>query len=175
MKKEFNWNDFKTFDNTVIHCKTKEEAEDFCKQMDLHGLCWIDNTSYLADTQWDCLKENTCYNSRGSYSDKKYYEDNYYTILEWSDYMEVNKNEQVKHPAHYNRDGGMECIDEMILVFGIQETMSFCKLNAWKYRYRAGLKGSAEEDIAKSDWYLNKYKELKECDKSESRYDEFGF
>jgi hypothetical protein len=53
----------------------------------------------------------------------------------------------------------MECIDEMILLFGVEEVKSFCKLNAWKYRYRAAEK-NGEEDLRKSDWYLRKYKEL---------------
>lgn len=69
--------------------------------------------------------------------------------------------DNVNHPAHYCREGGMECIDEMILLFGIEEVLSFCKLNAYKYRYRAADKNGTE-DLAKSDWYLNKYKELKE-------------
>lgn len=66
----------------------------------------------------------------------------------------------VEHPKHYNREGGMECIDEMVLLFGYEETMTFCKLNAWKYRYRAADK-NGEEDLKKSDWYLQKYAELK--------------
>lgn len=65
----------------------------------------------------------------------------------------------VEKPKHYNREGAMQSIDEMILLFGIEETMSFCKLNAWKYRYRA-LDKNGEEDLKKSDWYLRKYKEL---------------
>ena len=65
----------------------------------------------------------------------------------------------VNHPKHYNREGGMECIDEMILIFGIDAVMDFCKCNAWKYRYRAADK-NGEEDLKKSDWYLKKYKEL---------------
>ena len=65
----------------------------------------------------------------------------------------------VDHPKHYNRKGGMECIDEMILVFGTQAVKYFCLCNAWKYRYRSGDK-NGEEDISKSDWYLAKYKEL---------------
>lgn len=65
------------------------------------------------------------------------------------------------HPGHYNREGAMECIEEMLLIFGIEETMSFCKLNAWKYRYRAADKGG-QDDLEKSDRYLAKYKELKE-------------
>ena len=74
--------------------------------------------------------------------------------------MSENK-EMVNHPAHYKRDGAMECIDEMLLLFGKEEVMSFCKLNAWKYRYRA-MDKNGQEDINKSDYYIKKYKELKD-------------
>jgi len=47
------------------------------------------------------------------------------------------------------------------LVFGKEAVQNFCLCNAWKYRYRAADK-NGEEDLKKSDWYLNKYKELKE-------------
>lgn len=72
----------------------------------------------------------------------------------------TGNTEAVNHPKHYGREGAMECIDEMVLVFGVEATMNFCLLNAWKYRYRAGAKGG-EEDLRKSDWYLAKYAELK--------------
>lgn len=73
----------------------------------------------------------------------------------------INKPvEMVNHPQHYNREGGMECLDEMLLIFGRDATMHFCLLNAWKYRYRAGSKGNGIEDLNKSDWYIEKYKEL---------------
>lgn len=67
--------------------------------------------------------------------------------------------DMVNNPSHYNREGAMETIEEMILLFGIEETKSFCKLNAWKYRARALYKNK-EEDMQKSDWYLKKYKQL---------------
>lgn len=67
----------------------------------------------------------------------------------------------VNNPPHYEREGAMECIDEMIMFFGIAEVMSFCKLNAWKYRYRA-MDKNGQEDINKSDYYIKKYKELKD-------------
>ena len=73
--------------------------------------------------------------------------------------MKKNK-EMVDHPKHYNREGAMECIDEMILLFGIEETAIFCKLNAYKYRYRAGSKSDASEDMKKSDWYMKEYYKL---------------
>ena len=65
----------------------------------------------------------------------------------------------VNHPPHYTH-GGMECIDEMILIFGRDTVMNFCLCNAWKYRKRAPFKGTPEQDMDKSDWYINKYKEL---------------
>lgn len=65
----------------------------------------------------------------------------------------------VEHPSHYNREGSMECIDEMILIFGVEAVKNFCLCNAWKYRYRAADKNGAE-DLAKSDWYIRKYNEL---------------
>lgn len=73
---------------------------------------------------------------------------------------ESTTNPNVDHPNHYNRDGAMECLDEMVTLYGKDETAIFCKLNAHKYRYRAGLKGEAAEDFAKSDFYIRKYKEL---------------
>ena len=73
--------------------------------------------------------------------------------------------EKVDHPSHYNREGAMECIDEMAVIFGIDDTLAFCKLNAWKYRYRAADK-NGEEDLKKSDWYIQKYTELLQAKQS---------
>ena len=73
-----------------------------------------------------------------------------------------SKFDPVKKPRHYNREGAIECIDEMELVFGPEATAHFCLLNCWKYRYRSGLKDSGYQDLEKSDWYMRKYKELKE-------------
>ena len=64
----------------------------------------------------------------------------------------------VNHPSHYT-NGGMECIDEMMLVFGKRVVADFCLCNAWKYRYRA-LSKNGQEDIDKSHWYMAKYKEI---------------
>lgn len=71
-------------------------------------------------------------------------------------------NDVVNHPKHYTRDGAMECIDEMVLVFGNKAVADYCICNAWKYRYRAKDK-NGDEDIAKSDWYMNKAKQLMGC------------
>ena len=71
------------------------------------------------------------------------------------------EHDNVSRPAHYTREGAMECIDEMLLVFGTAAVKDFCLLNAWKYRYRAAKK-NGDEDMRKSDWYMAKYRELKD-------------
>ena len=69
----------------------------------------------------------------------------------------------VNHPSHYNH-GGMETIDKMIKLYGIEKVKAFCELNAFKYRDRAGYKESSNSgitrDIRKALWYENKLKEL---------------
>lgn len=73
-------------------------------------------------------------------------------------YGETNNSDSdedmVNHPSHYSH--GIECIDEMILLYGKWDTMAFCKLNSHKYRKRA-LDKSGKEDIEKSDWYMKEY------------------
>ena len=76
-----------------------------------------------------------------------------------ADKKEENNMEAINHPNHYNREGAIECIDEMVMIFGRRTVMDFCMCNAWKYRYRAADK-NGEEDLKKSDWYMMKYKEL---------------
>lgn len=71
-------------------------------------------------------------------------------------------DEKISHPSHYTR-GGMECIDEMIMVFGKDAVATFCLLNVWKYRYRLLDKGG-ELDFEKSNDYMRIYKRLLEED-----------
>ena len=81
-------------------------------------------------------------------------------IQQYNRESEAKAAETVDHPSHYNQ-GGMECIDEMILIFGKEAATHFCLCNAWKYRYRANAK-NGQEDLDKANWYIAKYKELKE-------------
>lgn len=72
----------------------------------------------------------------------------------FGDEEDDEEHDAVNHPAHYEH--GIECIDEMILLYGVVETMIFCKLNSHKYRKRAFDKGG-KEDMDKSDWYMKEY------------------
>ena len=67
------------------------------------------------------------------------------------------------NPAHYMDNGyGMEVIDMMVAMFGREKTINYCRLNAFKYRMRAGKKDSnpVEQELAKEQWYIAKAKEL---------------
>ena len=68
--------------------------------------------------------------------------------------------EQVNHPSHYNQ-GQFECIAVMESIYGIEATMDFCLLCAFKYVWRTNNKDGIQ-DIDKAIWYLKKYKELQE-------------
>ncbi len=59
-------------------------------------------------------------------------------------------NDAVNHPSHYTQHpSGVECID-------ITEHMGFCLGNAFKYIWRASLKGDAERDLRKAVWYIER-------------------
>ena len=72
-----------------------------------------------------------------------------------------SQKEMVNHPSHY-KNNKYEYIDVMLDVFGKEKVAAFCELNAFKYQWRANFKGTDIQDKKKSEWYLNKYIELKE-------------
>ena len=46
--KKFKWKEFKNkYNKIAVHCKTEEEAKDFCKQMHKHRMKWCNGKSYL--------------------------------------------------------------------------------------------------------------------------------
>lgn len=87
--RKFNWDEFKYADNKIaVHCKTEEEAVDFCKQMHEQGMKWRGEYSYLDYTNYYIYAESTCYTAEGKYCHENYYKKRGYTILEWSDCMQ---------------------------------------------------------------------------------------
>lgn len=86
--RKFNWKEFKNKDNKIaVHCKTEEEAIDFCKRMHEHGMKWCTGKSYMEKTNYEDYKGETCYIGFGMFSSYRYYNSEGYEILEWSDYM----------------------------------------------------------------------------------------
>ena len=58
-------------------------------------------------------------------------------------------NDNVKHPQHYmGHASGIECIE-------VTKHFKFCRGNAIKYIWRAGLKGDELEDLKKARQYID--------------------
>ena len=85
--RKFNWDEFKE-GKFAVHCKTEEEAKDFCRQMYKHGMVWGSGNSYLSCAHYEEYKDKTCYGGQGGYQSYDYFEKYRYEILEWSDYMD---------------------------------------------------------------------------------------
>ena len=134
-----------------------EELTSFCDEFD-------DNCMAKDDPVMECpfIAERECV--KGDYTRETI--EKQYLVLQAikddetgaEDAAGASVSDSVSHPAHYT-NRGMECIDEMVLIFGVEVVKSFCKCNVWKYRYRANSKGG-EEDMQKADWYMRKYREL---------------
>ena len=90
-KMKFNFNDYKG--KYVMHCKTKEDAKEFCILMHEDGRKWFSGDSYLEIINWDDYSEPTVfYFNEGTFDDTDYAKKGGYTILEWADF----KKEPVK-------------------------------------------------------------------------------
>ena len=65
--------------------------------------------------------------------------------------------EMVNHPTHYNKYD-IEVIEMMRRMWGDEAVILWCRMTAYKYRMRMGLKpdNSFEQDLEKEEWYLNK-------------------
>lgn len=94
MSKKFNLDDYQG--KYAMHCKTEEEAKDFCRVLHEAGRQWHDGQSYLEEIYWDT---ESVFTVLGLLADKRFYlfnEGRYstrerfcqdYVILEWSDFM----------------------------------------------------------------------------------------
>ena len=61
--------------------------------------------------------------------------------------------DMVNSPPHYQREG-LECIDAMVHAFGEDAVRTYARLCAFKYQWRADMKGKKDEDLKKAVWYL---------------------
>lgn len=143
--KKFNWDEFKNkYNKIAVHCKTEEEAIDFCKQMHKHRMKWCNGESYLKNTNY-MRNEGTCYYGSGEYSTRDFAEKYNYKILEWSDYMdkEFTKADLKDGMVVEQRNGNM-----YLVLAGMAVRKSRCNSIA---NYTDGLKwaGYKRGDIVK--------------------------
>lgn len=65
---------------------------------------------------------------------------------------EIEYQNKVNHPAHYNQNDRLECIEQMVLLFGRQAVSDFCRCNIFKYQYRY-VDTQNQTDLDKAEWY----------------------
>jgi len=67
----------------------------------------------------------------------------------------IDIQENVFRPAHYLKEGGVECIDVMVQLYGSERVREWAEITAFKYQWRQGNKegNSPEQDKMKSIWY----------------------
>ena len=93
---KFNIDDYKN-KKVVMHCKTKEEAKDFCNvldelglNLDELGLKWSNGLRYsetMGFSPWECQNGIYYIFNEGIHSSLKHCKDEGYKILEWEDFM----------------------------------------------------------------------------------------
>tara|TARA_B110000503_G_scaffold32571_2_gene52921 strand:- start:186 stop:473 length:288 start_codon:yes stop_codon:yes gene_type:complete len=69
--------------------------------------------------------------------------------------MAHSEVDAVNSPEHYN-SGEIECIEAIKASMSSEAFKGYLKGNTLKYIWRMSYKGKPEEDLKKSQWYLNK-------------------
>lgn len=120
----FDINDYKG--KYVMHCKTKEEAESFCKYLDSTGRTWCNGDSYLKSTEWYCYKDKTIYYFNNSTFSNIENITSDYKILEWEDFMnkEFTKADLKTGDVILRRNGDVEIVNREL-------DMLICKNCGW--------------------------------------------
>lgn len=103
---KFNFGDYKG--NYAMHCKTEEEARDFCRVMHEDGRKWNSGRSYLETNLWNNRGSALCYKFNSNLWDfVGSCRGDGYIILEWSDFMqkEFTKADLKDGMVGIDRDG----------------------------------------------------------------------
>lgn len=83
---KFNINDYKG--KYVMHCKTEEEAKNFCAYLDSVGRTWCSGGHYTDGNNYDRYRESTVYYfNEGTFCDIDHAKAGHNIILEWEDFM----------------------------------------------------------------------------------------
>lgn len=117
---KFNIDDYKK-GRYAMHCKTEEEAKDFCNFLDSIGRHWKSGRSYAEETKYNEYKNKTCYAfNRNQYGYMNYFAEKDYTILEWNDFMnkEFTKADLKSGDVILRRNGtvGIVCLETNTLI-----------------------------------------------------------
>lgn len=118
---KFDFDKYK-YKKVVMHCKTEEEANDFCRVMDEAGLRWITGERYTKVLAYERYRQKTCYQFNcGGFASKEFFVEEGYEILEWSDFMnkQFTKSDIRNGDVLVKRNG---CVEIAIPEVGVRIT-----------------------------------------------------
>lgn len=105
-----------------VHCKTKEEAEEFFEMIKDDGIKWNSGVELNIGNHWNHYKENTCYridiNKRMLYGDSRRVKEHNDKIIEFTEFkkkverMKVGDRVEVTQLYAHDRDQGI-CIGDI--------------------------------------------------------------
>lgn len=166
-------------DKAIGECDVPQDVLDFIrKNPDFIPSCIYDNVKdgklYLNNDTKDVVDTRKWCADRIKENEKRKEENHKNIGYAFADLNSLNKKvpyinpknlteyENVNHPQHYN-NYSKEVIDMMVDIFGREDTIKFCEMNAFKYRMRMGTKpgNDINQDLEKEKWYLNKADELR--------------
>lgn len=140
-KSTFNWISFLNKDNKIaVHCKTKEEAEDFCEKMDALGLMWSNGTSYKENSRWEDFRREIYYGNTGGHTFSDFYKEEEYEIFEWGDYMEQDLRDLLKNGTVVELRDGLRCMVINDGLMGVEDPDFSEKI----FKYSNGLQFNGE-------------------------------
>lgn len=132
---KFNLDNYKG--KYVMHCKTEEEAKDFCNFLHQNNKKWSSGDSYLSLTNWSQFTKKTCYYFNvGIFGSIQNATNENYMVLEWEDFMkdtistnnatDENTNKKyVKITDYYNNIDKIYKVSQNILDFLEQVQLDF--------------------------------------------------
>ena len=165
-------------ENTVIHCKTKQEAERILGMAHELGYKWYIGENYENNTEWNCYKSTTCYYLfDGSFTDYNYFKIRNYNIIpstqiadlekkktpNWTPFPEDVDAMNKKEEASETQIGGSHYSNMAIqpIEFIHKNNLSFIQGNIIKYVCRYKSKGGIE-DLNKAKHYIDLLIEFEE-------------
>lgn len=143
--------------NTVMHCATEEEAENFCEYLHNLGYEWSSGIKYNETTYWECYQEETCYNFKsGAYDGINYYKARNFKILEWSDFMKnkFTKSDLKTGDVVLRRNGLVEIV--------FLETESLISKGGFNLLSKIEEDLTAEKDLCSKYWDIMAVRRPKE-------------
>ena len=83
----------------AINCKSRRQSNIFCEESHKLGKKWKEGQSYLEENQWQDYLEDTCYDNENQYTERRWYLQQDYRVLDFEDIEWNTDNEKHTCPV----------------------------------------------------------------------------